>query len=112
LIAWSTGDRFPDIAGSVLGITQASSRATEQFAEYTSGQIVFDLHDLSPSVMPVRTVARAAILHELGHLVGLGHTTDRHEIMYPVSQFNVRDYGIGDLRGLALLGTQPCHPDL
>ena len=52
------------------------------------------------------------MLHEFGHLVGLDHTADKHEIMFSEADFNVRDYGIGDLRGLALLGTQPCDPGI
>lgn len=52
------------------------------------------------------------MLHELGHLVGLDHTADRHEMVFSESDYEVTDYGPGDRRGLALLGTQGCHPDL
>ena len=31
---------------------------------------------------------------------------------WSAAQFNVRDYGDGDRRGLALLGTQACYPEL
>jgi predicted Zn-dependent protease len=55
-------------------------------------------------------VVRAIILHELGHLVGLDHTSDRGQIMFSEAEFNVRDYAPGDLRGLARLGTQACFP--
>lgn len=57
-------------------------------------------------------MVRATVLHELGHLVDLDHTPDRAEIMFSESQFDVRDDGPGDLRGLAQLGTQACFPDV
>jgi predicted Zn-dependent protease len=78
---------------------------------YVSGQVVFDREDLSNAKVPDRRDARAVMLHELGHLVGLDHTADRREIMFSEGQFNVIDYGPGDLRGLASLGTQQCFPD-
>jgi hypothetical protein len=52
------------------------------------------------------------MLHELGHLVGLAHTSDSTQIMYSESQFNVNKYGAGDRRGLALLGAQACYPNI
>jgi hypothetical protein len=54
---------------------------------YATGQVVFDRRDLSFAELP-----------------------DRSEIMFSESQFNVLDYGAGDLRGLAKLGTQACFP--
>jgi predicted Zn-dependent protease len=49
------------------------------------------------------------MLHELGHLVGLGHIDDPAEIMNPVSVRPLAGYGPGDLRGLAALGSGRCH---
>jgi hypothetical protein len=51
--------------------------------------------------------ARAIVMHELGHLVGLAHVHDPHELM---NERNVGqlDFGPGDLRGLAALGAGPC----
>lgn len=59
-----------------------------------------------------RQVVRAIVLHELGHLVGLGHVTDATQLMYPEGQPGVTDFGAGDLAGLAALGRGTCRPDL
>lgn len=49
------------------------------------------------------------ILHELGHIVGLGHVRDTNQIMYPdtASQtFRPSSFRPGDREGLALLGRE------
>ncbi|MDP9497989.1 MAG: M10 family metallopeptidase domain-containing protein [Actinomycetota bacterium] len=47
-----------------------------------------------------------ALLHELGHLVGLAHVEDPGQLMHP--QGRIAAYGAGDLRGLAAAGSGPC----
>lgn len=44
------------------------------------------------------------ILHELGHLIGLGHVRDRSQLMFPRSVSSVTGFGPGDLQGLERLG--------
>ena len=79
---------------------------------YVSGIVVLDRTQLSAEAEPERAAVRAVILHELGHLVGLDHTSDRMQLMFSESQFNVRDYAEGDRRGLAVMGTQACVPEV
>jgi hypothetical protein len=113
LISWSNETAYPSLAGPVAGVTEAQPVfADENRLVYVTGQVTLDAQDLSKSRTPDRTVAEAIALHELGHLVGLDHTSDRHQIMYSEAQFNVRDYGVGDLKGLSLLGKQACFPDV
>jgi hypothetical protein len=54
---------------------------------------------------------QATIQHELAHIVGLGHTQDKSQLMAEVSNGQA-DFGAGDLIGLAALGTGPCAPRL
>ena len=47
----------------------------------------------------------ALLLHELGHVVGLQHVADIHQIMYPVfGSYSSGVYQAGDLTGLGRVG--------
>jgi len=56
---------------------------------------------------PPRAEKRAVIMHELGHVVGLGHVDDSDELM-DASNDGQTTLGPGDREGLALLGRGPC----
>ena len=49
------------------------------------------------------------LLHELAHLVGLGHVEDPNQLMFPDAG-NAVELGPGDLGGLAELGRGRCFP--
>jgi hypothetical protein len=113
LIAWSAEQSYAPLAGDVAGLGQSvAAKAPSGRLAYVSGQVVLDGRQLSPSRVADRADVRAVLLHELGHVIGLDHTPDRRQLMFSESQFNVTDFANGDLRGLALLGTQDCFPDL
>lgn len=52
--------------------------------------------------------ARAILLHELGHLVGLDHVDSPAELMY-ADNVGQAGFGQGDLNGLAQLGKGRCR---
>jgi hypothetical protein len=51
-------------------------------------------------------------MHELGHLVGLGHVNDSRQLMHAANKSGVTEFAAGDLTGLAVLGNGPCVPEL
>lgn len=112
LIAWSNETESPDLAGYIAGysgpIGVGSSAPGAKL--YVSGQVVLDAVDLTRVLARPggRAVARAIVLHELGHLVGLAHVSDRSQIMFSETTPQVVDYASGDLTGLARLGRGRC----
>ncbi len=46
------------------------------------------------------------LMHEIGHALGLAHTGDKRQIMYPTMQGGPARFGAGDLAGLNRLGAQ------
>jgi hypothetical protein len=63
-----------------------------------------DRDDLAPGFDDRATSWGSTILHELGHLVGLGHVDDRGELMAVTPGEGPVRFGPGDLRGLAAIG--------
>ena len=115
LVAWETEEQNPALAGDTVG--QAGSVAVslgEGTRVFVSGTVSLDAGRM-PEILSFRDgaeTARAIILHELGHLVGLGHVDDPAQLMYPEARREVPDFGPGDLTGLAALGSGPCVPEL
>ncbi len=69
---------------------------------YTSGQAVW----LSTAVKRLSaSQKRTLYLHELGHVMGLQHTSKRSQLMYPsLNSSTPSHFAAGDKKGLALLG--------
>ncbi|MFQ4147289.1 matrixin family metalloprotease [Arthrobacter sp. LAPM80] len=55
--------------------------------------------------------ARGVVEHEIGHVLGLDHVQDPHQLMYEHGQHVVTSYAAGDLTGLAQLGQGRCFPN-
>jgi hypothetical protein len=112
LIAWSNETDSPDLAGYIAGYSGPTGvdGGVPGSRRYVSGQVVLDGRDFARVLSRPggKAVARAIVLHELGHLVGLAHVSDRSQIMFSEATPQVVDYASGDLTGLARLGQGRC----
>jgi hypothetical protein len=114
LVSWQTEAENPAFGTDTVG--EAGSAAvtiTGAPKVYVSGMVDLDAEAFAGFVAEpdgVR-VARAIVLHELGHLVGLAHVPDPGQLMYPETRDAV-DFGAGDLTGLTRLGAGECVPQL
>jgi len=114
LVAWSSPTETPRLAGDVVGLGgSATTKETGTPYVRVSGQIALDGPELAETLVepygPDRV--QAVIMHELGHVLGLGHVDDPAQLMYggPNSVTELQD---GDRAGLAVLGTGACVPQL
>ena len=75
------------------------------------GRVVLDGPDLAAMLERPGGAdrARAIVVHELAHVLGLVHVDDTGELMHPLTRDRT-DLGPGDRQGLALLGQVACRP--
>ena len=113
LVAWEANGQTnylpqTNSGGTVVGMggsVYIYNSTAGQF-QYVSGQAA-----ISSSYPLTENDEIHLVLHELGHVIGLGHTTWMSQIMYPVDESSPITYGSGDLRGLAELGmAEGCLP--
>jgi len=115
LISWVTPNENPDFAADLTGLGGSTNVGfPNQPSAYVTGAVELDAGQITSILQrhDGRQVVRGIVLHELGHVVGLGHVTDANQLMYPESQPGVTDFGAGDLAGLATLGKGACLPNL
>jgi hypothetical protein len=113
LVAWQTQEENPIFTTDVAGEAGSSRVAVDGPEVYVTGGVDLDAAAFEQLLMTPSgsAAARAIVLHELGHLVGLDHVTDTAELMYPTVS-GTYDFASGDLTGLAALGRGECFPDL
>jgi hypothetical protein len=110
LVSWASSSEVPQLEGRVAGIggSVAVSVQGGRF-RYVTGGVTLDrsvFRELAGTDFG-RREARAIVLHEFGHLVGLAHVKDRHELMNG-DNVGLLDFGPGDLAGLARVGATSC----
>ncbi len=113
LVTWSDASEDARLAGGVAGVAgPVALEAVGQPSVAVSGSVSLDAEQLGAMLDEPggRAMARAVVMHELAHVVGLGHVDDPTQLMAPRTDPSVTDFQAGDLTGLALLGTGPCAP--
>lgn len=115
LVAWQSEAENAALAGDVVG--QGGSVAVslgDGPRVFVTGAVVLDAGQF-PGILERSdglATATAIVLHELAHVVGLGHVEDAEQLMYPETRAGVTDLAAGDLTGLARLGRGACVPQL
>lgn len=112
LVVWSDEATVPELAGEVAGVggSAAVPGARGEGRWLAAGRLVLDREDLGVLLQAPGgdEHARAIVVHELAHVLGLDHVDDPGELMHPTTSART-DLGPGDRQGLALLGQVPCE---
>ena len=108
LVAFADADELPRIHGNA-GLGGGTPMTDGTVYSLATGNVALNrevfngLHDRYQGLAH----GRATVMHELGHVLGLGHVRDGGEVMNE-NGHGTTELGPGDRRGLAALGKGPC----
>lgn len=114
LVTWQTEEENPDFLTDTVGMAGSLPvSVSDGPLVFVTGVVQLDAAWFADALATTEgtTAARAVVLHELGHLVGLGHVGAPDQLMHPAGAGPV-DFAAGDLQGLAALGRGECEPAL
>lgn len=95
-----TAEQEPSLNGSVVGLGGGASSGYGGQSVIVSGFAYIDAEIDDEARM------RKVWLHEIGHLIGLGHVDDPDQVMKQWGEIPLQEYGPGDLEGLWHLGAE------
>ncbi len=114
LIAWTTPEQAPRLEGSVVGTGGSTHFSFDDGPRsFVTGSLELDAPQIAQDITRAdgAAYAKAVILHELAHVMGLDHVQDPAQLMYP-EIVTPDGFAAGDLNGLYELGQVPCRKDL
>ncbi len=114
LVAWTDPSVIPELAGRTAGLAgpDGAPYSAPDEQHWVSGEVNLDGPDIANILRRQGgwPLARAIVMHELGHLVGLAHAPEPTELMAPVNAGRT-NFGPGDLEGLRQLGLGSCFSE-
>jgi Matrixin len=111
LITYSDPAEFELLEGRAAGFGGPVHVRSAGAPRYVSGMVVLDAEQMTS--MGSEEAMKAVMLHELAHVVGLGHVDDRGQLMNPVQYGReVTELQDGDIAGLRALGKGECYEPL
>jgi hypothetical protein len=116
LFAWSTPAEYPPFAAAAqtagLGGALVVSVTGPASARIVTGSVTLNADNVTPWLSATRGPQSLELLltHEIGHVVGLAHVTDRAQLM-DARPIVVGALGAGDRQGFAIAGEGSCHDD-
>ena len=107
LLGFAGSDEVAALEGRTAGVGGSLYASGANGREFTAvgGMVVLDEAMFARGMRTV--TSEAVVIHELAHVLGLGHTDQRGQLMRATNTFQV-DFGDGDLAGLAHLRDHAC----